>query len=80
MMGRVSEYASVTGESLQDGYDTVAQQTKRSYNASVKTMSRHPLESIGTAFGIGLFAGLLIGVSLGAQRERELTWRDRWAR
>jgi uncharacterized protein YjbJ (UPF0337 family) len=80
MMGRVSEYASAAGEALKDGYDTVAGQTKRGYDSSVKTMSRHPLESVGTAFGIGLVAGLLIGISMGAQRERDLSWRDRWSR
>lgn len=80
MMGRVSEYASSAGESLKEGYDSVAEQTKRSYDASVETMSRHPLESVGTAFGVGLVAGLLIGISMGAHREREMSWRDRWMR
>ena len=80
MMGRVSEYASAAGETMKEGYDSVAEQTKRGYDASVKSLSRHPLESVGTAFGIGLVAGLLIGISLGAQRERDLSWRERWSR
>lgn len=80
LMGRVSDYASSAGETLKDGYDTMAEQTKRGYNESVKTLSRHPLESVGTAFGVGLVAGLLIGISMGAQRERDLSWRDRWMR
>ena len=78
--GRVSEYASAAGESLKEGYGNVAEQTKRGYDASVKTLSRHPLESVGTAFGIGMVAGLLIGISIGAQRERDLSWRERWSR
>lgn len=80
MMDRVSEYAASAGESVKEGYESVAEQTRRGYNASVQTLSRHPLESVGTAFGVGIIAGLLIGLSLGAQRERELTWRDRWMR
>jgi uncharacterized protein YjbJ (UPF0337 family) len=78
--GKVSEFAATAGETLRDGYDSVAQHTKAGYEASVKTLSRHPLESVGTAFGIGIFAGLLIGMSLGAQRERNLSWRERWMR
>lgn len=80
MMGRVSEYASSAGETLKEGYDSVAEQTKRGYDASVKTLSKHPIESVGMAFGVGVVAGLLIGISMGAQREREMTWRDRWMR
>ena len=80
MMGRFSEYASSASETMKEGYDRVAAQTKRGYDTSVKSLSRHPLESVGTAFGIGLVAGLLIGISMGAQRERDLNWQDRWSR
>lgn len=80
MMQQASQYASAAGESLKDGYDQLARQTQRKVNASVKTMSRHPLESVGVAFGVGVVAGLLVGLSLGAQREREMSWRDRWMR
>ncbi len=80
MMGRASEYASSAGETIKDGYQSVAQQTKRGYDASVKTLSSHPLESVGMAFGVGLVAGLLVGLSVGAQRERDLSWRERWSR
>ncbi|TWU02592.1 CsbD family protein [Stieleria varia] len=80
MMDRASEYASAAGDTLKEGYDAVSEQARRGYNASVKTLSRHPLESVGTAFGVGLLAGLLIGVAMGAQRERELSWRERWMR
>nr|WP_315855006.1 hypothetical protein [Stieleria varia] len=79
-MDRASEYASAAGDTLKEGYDAVSEQARRGYNASVKTLSRHPLESVGTAFGVGLLAGLLIGVAMGAQRERELSWRERWMR
>ncbi len=78
MVERVSEYDASAGDTLRDGYDTVAEQTKRGYDTSVRTVSRHPLESVGTAFGVGLVAGLLIGLSMGAQRERDRSWRERW--
>jgi uncharacterized protein YjbJ (UPF0337 family) len=80
LMGKVSTYASAAGETLKDAYETVSESTKRGYDASVKTVSRRPLESVGAAFGIGLIAGLLIGLSVGGQRERDLSWRERWMR
>jgi len=78
MVDKVSDYASGATESLQAGYNAVAEQTKRGYDVSAKAVSSHPFESVGTAFGVGLVAGLLIGLSMGAQRERDLSWRERW--
>lgn len=80
MLDRAAEFASSAAESVRDGYDNVAEQSKRGYDASMKAVARHPLESIGTAFGLGLVAGLLVGISMGAQRERQLSWRERWSR
>lgn len=80
MTERVSDYAASATDTLKEGYDHLSEQTKRGYDASVKTMSRHPLESVGTAFGVGMVAGLLIGFAIGGQRERETSWRDRWMR
>ncbi|MEZ6137593.1 MAG: CsbD family protein [Pirellulaceae bacterium] len=80
MLGRASEYASSAAGSLKEGYDNVAEQTKRGYDASMKAVARHPLESVGTAFSLGVVAGLLIGLSMGAQHERNLSWRERWMR
>ncbi len=78
--GKVSEYMSSAAGSLREGLDSVTESTKAGYDASLKTVSRHPLESVGTAFGVGVVAGLLIGLSLAAQRERNLSWRERWMR
>ncbi len=80
VMGQVADYASEAGQSIREGYDATAAQARRSYNASVRSMSRHPLESAGVALGVGLLIGLFVGVSIGAQRERELSWRERWSR
>lgn len=80
MLGRASELASGAGETLREGYDQAAVQAKRSYDTTVKTLSRHPLESAGLALGIGFVVGVLTGISIGAQRERDLSWRERWGR
>lgn len=79
-MDNASFYTAAATEKVREGYDALSKQARSSYDASVKTVSRHPLESVGTAFGVGLVAGLLIGLSFGAQRERELGWRGRWMR
>ncbi len=80
VMGQVANYASDAGQAVRDGYDATAEQARRSYETSVKSMSRHPLESAGVALGVGLLVGLFVGISIGGQRERELSWRDRWSR
>jgi ElaB/YqjD/DUF883 family membrane-anchored ribosome-binding protein len=80
MLGRASELVSDAGETLRDGYDQAAVQARRSYETTVKTMSQHPLESTGFALGVGLVVGLLMVISIGAQRERDLSWRERWSR
>ncbi|MCO8124904.1 CsbD family protein [Stieleria sp. TO1_6] len=80
VVGQVSEFASGAGEALREGYDHAASQARQGYKSTVKTLSRHPLESAGVALGVGLAVGLVLGISIGAQRERELTWRDRWHR
>jgi uncharacterized protein YjbJ (UPF0337 family) len=74
------KWASSAGESIKDAYQTVSDKTKQSFDSSVKAVSKHPLESVGAAFGIGLFAGVLIGMSMGSQRERDMSWRERWMR
>lgn len=80
VMGQVADYASDAGQSLRQGYDQAADQARRGYDTTVKTMSRHPLESAGAALGFGLIVGVLVGISIGASRERELTWRQRLSR
>lgn len=80
ILGQVSDYASEAGESIREGYDVAAEQARRGYKTTVKGISQYPLESVGVALGVGLILGLMAGISIGAQRERELTWRQRWSR
>ncbi len=80
LLGQAAQVASEAGESIREGYSQAAQQARRGYDSTVKTMSRHPLESTGVALGLGLVVGVLLGISIGAQRERELSWHQRWSR
>ncbi|WP_146513932.1 CsbD family protein [Rubripirellula amarantea] len=68
LTSRASEYAEVTGEKLRQGYER-----------STKAVARHPMESVATALGIGILAGIAIGYSLATDRYREPTWRERWS-
>ncbi|QDV71774.1 hypothetical protein Poly24_55140 [Rosistilla carotiformis] len=64
---RAASYAEATGERMRQGYDQ-----------STRAVAQRPMESIVTAFGIGLLAGVAIGYSLATDRYREPTWRDRF--
>ncbi|QEG41880.1 CsbD family protein [Roseimaritima ulvae] len=80
LAGQAQQLASGATESLREGYSQATEQARRGYESTVKTMSRHPLESTGAALGLGLIVGVLVGLSIGAQRERDLAWHQRWGR
>lgn len=80
MSERVSHVAGDASELLREGYDAAAEQARQTYDDSLRTVSRHPLESVGAALGFGMILGVIIGISIGSQRERELTWRERFMR
>ena len=49
VVGKVSKYVSSAAGALREGMDSVTESTKAGYDSSLKTVSRHPLESVGTA-------------------------------
>lgn len=76
----VAELASGAGEAIQEGYDKAAEQARQGYDVAIKTVAQNPLASVGIALSVGVFFGLMMGISIGADRARELSWRDRWNR
>lgn len=80
VLGRVSELASGASEAVREGYDQVAEKTRLGYDTTVETVAKNPTTSLGVALGVGIAIGLSIGISIGAQRERNLSWRERWSR
>ncbi|QEG42014.1 CsbD family protein [Roseimaritima ulvae] len=75
-----SQYAEGAGEYVREQYQQVSNQAQRGYQQSVQTLSRRPLESAGVAFGIGLVAGLAIGLSLSSRSQPpESFWQRRWS-
>ncbi len=65
-----AEYAGVAGEAIRDGYDRVASEAQRGYEYTVSSMKRKPVESLAMALGVGLLAGLAVGLSLGSSSRR----------
>jgi len=79
-MDQMSSMAENASETVREGYEQVSETARQGYDYSVKTMSRRPLESVATAAGVGLLLGVMLGISIGARRERDLSWRERWSR
>lgn len=81
---RVSElahdYAESTSRAVNEGYQQVAQRARQGYEQTADVVAHRPMESVFAALTIGLLSGIAIGLSMGARREPEPTWRDRWMR
>jgi uncharacterized protein YjbJ (UPF0337 family) len=80
LMDQVNSMAESASETLREGYEHVSETARQGYDYSVKTLSQRPLGSVATAAGVGLLLGVMLGISIGARRERELSWRERWSR
>ena len=78
--GQVAALATGASEAVREGYDQVAEQARHGYDGTIKTVAENPLASVGVALGVGAIFGLMMGISIGAQRERQRSWLDRWNR
>jgi len=60
----VSGYAQQAGERLRDRYGEFADQARDRYDSAQDIVRHNPGQSVATAFGIGLVAGLVVGLAL----------------
>jgi uncharacterized protein YjbJ (UPF0337 family) len=60
----VSGYAQQAGERLRDRYGEFADQARDRYDSAQDMVRHNPGQSVATAFGIGLVAGLVVGLAL----------------
>jgi len=60
----VSNYAQQAGERLRDRYGDVADQARDRYDLVQDHVRHNPGQSAATAFGIGIVAGLIVGLAL----------------
>jgi uncharacterized protein YjbJ (UPF0337 family) len=60
----VSSYAQQAGDRLRDRYGDFADQARERYDTAQDMVRQNPSQSVATAFGIGLVAGLVVGLAL----------------
>ncbi len=59
----VGQFAQQAGERLRDGYGQVAGQARERYEMAEEVVRSNPTQSVAAAFGIGIVAGLVIGLA-----------------
>jgi len=60
----VSNYAQQAGDRLRDRYGDLADQARDRYDLAQDHIRHNPGQSVATAFGVGLVAGLIVGLAL----------------
>jgi len=60
----VSNFAQQAGDRLRDRYGDVADQARDRYDMAQDIVRHNPSQSVATAFGVGLVAGLIVGLAL----------------
>jgi len=60
----VSGFAQQAGERLREGYGQVADRTYEGYDRAQDLVRHNPGQSVAAAFGVGIVAGLIVGLAL----------------
>jgi uncharacterized protein YjbJ (UPF0337 family) len=60
----VSNYAQQAGDRLRDRYGDIAEQARDRYDSAQDMVRQNPGQTVAAAFGIGLVAGLIVGLAL----------------
>jgi uncharacterized protein YjbJ (UPF0337 family) len=60
----VSNYAQQAGERLRDRYGDFADTARERYDMAQDVVRHNPSQSVAAAFGVGLVAGLIVGLAL----------------
>ena len=60
----VSQYASQAGGRLREHYGDVAGAARDRYDMAQDMVRHNPAQSVAAAFGVGLVAGLIVGLAL----------------
>lgn len=62
--GAVGSYAQQAGDRLRDRYGDFADQARERYDMAQDMVRHNPSQSVAAAFGVGLVAGLIVGLAL----------------
>ena len=60
----VSQYAQHAGDRLRDRYSDLSDQARERFDYAQDVVRHNPSQSVAAAFGIGLAAGLIVGLAL----------------
>jgi uncharacterized protein YjbJ (UPF0337 family) len=60
----VSQYAQQAGDRLRGSYSELSDQARERYDRAQDVVRHNPGQSVAAAFGIGLVAGLIVGLAL----------------
>jgi len=60
----VSQFAQQAGDRLRDRYGDIADQARDRYDQAQDIVRQNPSQSLAAAFGVGLVAGLIVGLAL----------------
>jgi len=75
----VAEYAEEASNAVQEGYEYASRQANEGYRQAERFVRQHPAETVGTLFGTGLVAGILVGLLLGAPQQQSFFGNcNRW--
>ena len=60
----VGQYAHQAGDRLREGYGQLSDQARERFDSAQDLVRLNPAQSVAAAFGIGLVAGLIVGLAL----------------
>jgi len=60
----VSNFAQQAGDRLRDSYGDIADQARDRYDYAQDLVRHNPGQSVAMAFGVGVVAGLIVGLAL----------------
>jgi len=60
----MSGYAQQAGERFRDRYGDIADRARERYDVAEDMVRHNPGQSVAAAFGVGLVAGLIVGLAL----------------
>jgi uncharacterized protein YjbJ (UPF0337 family) len=62
--GAVSSFAANAGDRFRDQYGNLSEQAREKFDSAQDVVRHNPTQSVAAAFGIGLVAGLIVGLAL----------------
>jgi len=62
--GAVSNFASNAGDRFRDQYGNLSDQARERLDSAQDLVRHNPAQSVAAAFGVGLVAGLIVGLAL----------------